>query len=113
MRNRLFPLAVSEKKHNFVAVKQLKYTIMARLDEWIVFLKMGEIACKATASGLSEARNCLAFDKLSDDEKKAYKQHIDNLVYQKYTLETSYDEVRLAVSPLVCHNIHHMASCPH
>ncbi len=50
MRNRLFPLAVSEKKHNFVAVKQLKYTIMARLDEWIVFLKMGEIACKATAS---------------------------------------------------------------
>ena len=64
------------------------------LDEWIAFLKTGEIASDATAPGLSEARKCLAFDKLSDEEKKAYKQHMDNLVYQKYTLETSYDDGR-------------------
>ena len=62
------------------------------LDEWIAFLKTGEIASDATAPGLSEARKCLAFDKLSDEEKIAYKQHMDNLVYQKYTLETSYDD---------------------
>ena len=62
------------------------------LDEWIAFLKTGEIASDATAPGLSEARKCLAFDKLSDKEKIAYKQHMDNLVYQKYTLETSYDD---------------------
>ncbi len=62
------------------------------LDEWISFLKTGEIANDATAPGLSEARQCLAYDKLSDEEKIAYKQHMDNLVYQKYTLETSYDD---------------------
>ena len=62
------------------------------LDEWIAFLKTGEIASDATAPGLSEARQCLAYDKLSDEEKIAYKRHMDNLVYQKYTLETSYDD---------------------
>ena len=62
------------------------------LDEWIAFLKTGEIASDATAPGLSEARQCLAYDKLSDEEKIAYRQHMDNLVYQKYTLETSYDD---------------------
>lgn len=62
------------------------------LDEWISFLKTGEISANATAPGLEEARECLAYAKLSDAEKTAYKQHIDNLMYQKYTLETSYDD---------------------
>ncbi len=62
------------------------------LDEWIAFLKTGEIAMDATAPGLSEARHCLSFDKLSAEDKLAYKQHMDNLEYQKYTLETSYDD---------------------
>ena len=62
------------------------------LDEWISFLKTGEISADATAPGLEEARKCLAYDKLSDAEKAAYRQHMDNLMYQKYTLETSYDD---------------------
>lgn len=64
----------------------------SNLDEWIAFLKTGNIATDATAPGLLEARKCLAFDQLSEEDKIAYKQHMDNLVYQKYTLETSYDD---------------------
>lgn len=62
------------------------------LDEWISFLKTGEISSTATAPGLAEARRCLAYDRLTEEEKIAYKHHMDNLVYQKYTLETSYDD---------------------
>lgn len=62
------------------------------LDEWMAFLKTGNISANASAPGLSEARKCLAFDRLSEQEKQAYKQHVDNLWYQKYTLETSYDD---------------------
>ncbi len=64
----------------------------SNLDEWISFLKTGNIAADATAPGLSEARKCLAYDLLSEEDKRAYKQHMDNLVYQKYTLETSFDD---------------------
>lgn len=62
------------------------------LDEWITFLKTGEIAADAKAPGLPEARKCLDYDKLSDEEKAAYRHHMDNLVFQKSTLETSYDD---------------------
>lgn len=62
------------------------------LDEWIYFLKTGAIAADATAPGLEEARKCLSFDRLTDEEKIAYKHHMDNLWYQKYSLETSYDD---------------------
>ena len=62
------------------------------LDEWMAFLKTGQISADATAPGLNEARKCLAFDRLSKTEKLVYKHHIDNLLYQKYTLETSYDD---------------------
>lgn len=64
----------------------------SNLDEWISFLKTGNIAANAIAPGLPEARACLAYDRLSDEEKIAYKHHMDNLEYQKYTLETSYDD---------------------
>ncbi len=42
------------------------------LDEWIKFLKTGEIDKEATAKGLPEARERLRIDTLPDVEKRAY-----------------------------------------
>lgn len=62
------------------------------LDEWIDFLKTGEIKDSANAPGLADARNCLAVDRLSVAEKRDYSRHLDNLRYQRSVIQTGYDD---------------------
>ena len=62
------------------------------LDEWIAFLKTGEISADTTVPGLVEARECLNLDKMSDVDRQAYLRHMDNIWYQKNALNTSFDD---------------------
>ena len=62
------------------------------LDEWIYFLKTGEIDEHATAKGLPEAREKLRIDKLSRSEKGQYYAHMEALRYQKSVIETGWIE---------------------
>ena len=62
------------------------------LDEWVEFLKTGEIRDEAMAPGLSDARKCLDLDKLSVAEKRDYVRHMENLRYQRSVLKTGYDD---------------------
>lgn len=62
------------------------------LDEWIYFLKTGEIDEHATAKGLPEAREKLRIDKLSPSEKGQYSAHMEALRYQKSVIETGWIE---------------------
>lgn len=62
------------------------------LDEWIDFLKTGEIKDSAKAPGLADARKCLALDKLSVAEKNDYVRHMENLRYQRSVIKTGYDD---------------------
>lgn len=62
------------------------------LDEWIYFLKTGEIDEHATAKGLPEARERLRIDKLSPAEKSQYYAHMEALRYQKSVIETGWIE---------------------
>ncbi|MDR2424102.1 MAG: Rpn family recombination-promoting nuclease/putative transposase [Prevotellaceae bacterium] len=48
------------------------------LDEWISFLKTGDIPETARAPGLPEARNKLILDQMSEDERRVYLQHIED-----------------------------------
>ena len=59
------------------------------LDEWISFLKTGEIPDDAKAPGLSEARECLRRDAMSREERLEYEAHIEALRYQKSVIQTS------------------------
>ncbi|NDV59215.1 Rpn family recombination-promoting nuclease/putative transposase [Bacteroides sp. 519] len=58
------------------------------LDQWISFLKTGEIDEDATAAGLPEARESLRIDHLSDEERKAYFAHMEAIRYQKSVITT-------------------------
>lgn len=58
------------------------------LDEWISFLKTGEIPQDAKAPGLQEARVCMRFDSLNDSEKRDYYHMLDNWRYQRSVIET-------------------------
>ena len=62
------------------------------LDEWIEFLKTGNISAKAKAAGLSEARVRLRVDALSDKDKQAYYRHMESVRHMKSLFDTSRDE---------------------
>ena len=62
------------------------------LDEWIKFLKTGEIDSSATAKGLPEARERLRIDSLPDAEKRAYIRDMEALRYQRSVIKTGWDE---------------------
>ena len=62
------------------------------LDEWIDFLKTGEIREESKAPGLSVARKCLKLDKLSVAERNDYVRHMENLRYQRSVIMTGYDD---------------------
>lgn len=62
------------------------------LDEWISFLKTGAIDESFSAPGLSEARECLNFNSLTEDEKRSYLRHRENIMYQKSVFDTSHYE---------------------
>ncbi|NDV66685.1 PD-(D/E)XK nuclease family transposase [Bacteroides sp. 224] len=58
------------------------------LDQWISFLKTGEIAEDATAAGLPEARENLRIEHLSKEERQAYFTHMEAVRYQKSVIST-------------------------
>ena len=62
------------------------------LDEWIEFLKTGNISAKAKAAGLSEARERLRVDALSDKDREAYYRHMESVRHMKSLFDTSRDE---------------------
>ncbi len=62
------------------------------LDEWIRFLKTGEIEDSTETPGLAAARKCLDLDKLSVAEKNDYVRHMENLRYQRSVIATGYDD---------------------
>lgn len=62
------------------------------LDEWIQFLKTGEIDRTATAKGLPEARERLRVDSLSAPEKQAYYRDMEAQRYQRSVIKTGWYE---------------------
>ena len=62
------------------------------LDEWMQFLKTGEIDSSATAKGLPEARERLRVACLSDTERRAYEHDMEALRYQRSVIQTGWIE---------------------
>ena len=62
------------------------------LDEWIAFLKTGQIDASATAKGLPEARERLRIDALPVAERMAYIRDMENMAYQQSVIGTGWTE---------------------
>ena len=60
------------------------------LDEWVSFLKTGNIDDSYTAKGLPEAREKLRFDKLSDEERRAYIREMERRMVENDAMKSSY-----------------------
>ena len=59
------------------------------LDEWIYYLKNDEIRDEFKAKGLTEAREILKVDRLSEQEKKAYYYHIEGMIHDESVIDTA------------------------
>lgn len=66
------------------------------LDEWMSFLKTGEIGENASAKGLREARERLRIDALPDEEKRAYYYHLESIRFENSVVVTGFAEGRVA-----------------
>jgi predicted transposase/invertase (TIGR01784 family) len=62
------------------------------LDEWIYYLKNGAIQDDFKAQGLAQAREILTYDKLSDEDKRAYDRAIDNRRSERSRIYTAKSE---------------------
>ncbi len=60
-------------------VQKFDDVIQDKLDEWIYFLKNGEVKEEFTAKGLNEAKERLDEMKLSEKERIAYQKYLDRL----------------------------------
>jgi predicted transposase/invertase (TIGR01784 family) len=60
------------------------------LDEWVSFLKTGNIDDSYTAKGLPEAREKLRFDRLSDEERRAYIREMERRMVENDAMKSSY-----------------------
>lgn len=62
-----------------IKVSKFRNRIMDKLDEWIYFLKNGEVQEGFSAKGLSEAKEKLDEMKMSDSEREAYQRYLKKL----------------------------------
>jgi predicted transposase/invertase (TIGR01784 family) len=77
----------------FYIIKVSKFDEVAKdtLDEWIYYLKTGKIRDDFTAQGIAKAREILAYDNLTDEEKKEH----DNMINDRRNRDS---EIRTAFS---------------
>ena len=59
------------------------------IEEWISFLKTGEIPDTFTAPGLPEAREILRVDNLSDEDRKIYDRYVETLRFNLSVMDSS------------------------
>lgn len=80
----------------YYILKVNDFNIMARtpLEEWISFLRSGEIPENASAPGLDVARERLNVMNMSDEERRAYYKQVDDLVVLQNNIETERAESR-------------------
>ena len=64
------------------------------LEEWIKYLKDGEIAENTTAPGLQEAKRKLEYMSMTRSEKLAYDEHINAVMIQNDVISTAMKEGR-------------------
>ena len=63
-----------------IKVEKFRERIQSKIDEWIYFLKTGEIENGFSAKGLQEAKEKLDTFKLSDKERSQYKYFLKRLM---------------------------------
>ena len=62
------------------------------LDEWIYYLKNNQIRDDFTAQGIAQAREALAFDNLSEEEKRQYEREVKDRRIRDSEINTAFNK---------------------
>jgi len=73
-------------EYYIIRVNEFNKVATTPLEEWIAYLKTGEIKDDTTAPGLQEAKQKLIYDNMSSREQAAYRYHIDAMLAQQNAL---------------------------
>jgi predicted transposase/invertase (TIGR01784 family) len=86
--------AAGELFPEYYVIKVNQFNDIAKdtLDEWVFYLKNGDIKEGSRAKGLDEVREKLSTDRLNKEDKATYLRHLDNLSNQKSVIFTAKDE---------------------
>ena len=79
-------------EYYIIKVKGFDDVAKNTLDEWIYYLKNNRIRDDFTAQGLSKARELLAYDKLSDAEKKEYERSMKDKRIRDSEVNTAFSD---------------------
>ena len=81
-------------EYYLIRVNEFNQVARTPLEEWISYLKTGEISEDASAPGLPEARERLRYYDMKPAERHAYDEHINAVMIQNDVLDTAKIEGR-------------------
>ena len=76
-------------EYYIIRVNEFNRVARTPLEEWISYLKDGEIRPNTTTPGLAEAREKLQYLKMSKQERQDYDRHMDAIMTQNDVLDTA------------------------
>jgi len=76
-------------EYYLIRVNEFNKIATTPLEEWISYLKDGEISEKTETPGLGEAREKLQYIKMSKEERLKYDKHLEDMMIQNDVLDTN------------------------
>ncbi|MDR0891564.1 MAG: PD-(D/E)XK nuclease family transposase [Mediterranea sp.] len=88
-RNAIVPRPAEDifPEYYLIRVNEFNKVAVTPLEEWISYLKTGEIPNDATAPGLAEAREKMRYYDMSPEEQHAYFEHLNAIMIQNDVVE--------------------------
>ena len=76
-------------EYYIIRVNEFNEVAKTPLEEWLDYLKNNRISETTTTPGLREARERLLYMTMTDDDRRAYDAHLDNIMVQNDVLDTA------------------------
>ena len=75
-------------EYYIIRVNEFNKVATTPLEEWLDYLRNGNIKDNTTTPGLSEAKEKLRYLQMTDADRHAYDRHIDNIMIENDIMET-------------------------
>jgi PD-(D/E)XK nuclease family transposase len=85
-------------KYYILRVGSFKEEVIDPIDEWMYFLKNSKIKDNFKAKGMKEAQIVLQYENMSDEDKRAYRRHIENRRVEMAVVDTAIDKAKRQLS---------------
>ncbi|MDR0893121.1 MAG: PD-(D/E)XK nuclease family transposase [Mediterranea sp.] len=97
-RNAIVPKAAEDifPEYYLIRVNEFNKVAVTPLEEWISYLKTGDIPNDATAPGLAEAREKMRYYDMSPEEQHDYFEHLNAIMIQNDVVEGYRIEIDMA-----------------